>query len=92
MDWSKFQEGVEERVERIDTEERSLTEVVSEFTEILKEVATKHVGRTKKGRKQKPWMNPPIRAAIRRRNSLRREIKNTGEEVRELGKEAKEEN
>ena len=58
----------------------------------------KHLGNSKQGKKTKPWMKPPIRAAIRRKNALRRNIKKERKEIleacaelREMIKHAKEE-
>jgi len=65
---------------------------------MMTKTATKHVGKTKQGKKAKPWMKPPIRAAIRRKNALRRKIKTERKEyleacaeLREMIKKAKEE-
>ena len=57
----------------------------------LLDAARTHVGKTKPGKKSKPWMTPTVRAAIRKRNALRRKVKTQRREWLDACKEAKEE-
>ena len=49
----------------------------------------KHVGKIKPGGKRKSCITPPVRAAIRRRNRLRKDMRNNREEWKEAAKEVK---
>ena len=98
VDWAKFTEALEELQSEINTQEGSMSSVVNQFTEMMTNAGIKHVGKSKQGKKTKPWMKPPIRAAIRRKNALRRNIKKERKEyleacaeLREMIKHAKEE-
>ena len=53
----------------------SFTSRIAQFTKILTDAGHKHVGKVKPGRKTRVWLTPPVRAAIRQRNYLRRKIK-----------------
>ena len=91
VDWGKFEEEVEKNIGKVAGEEESLTKMVATYTDVLKEAATTHVGKVKPGKKTKPWMKPPVRAAIRRRNALRRQISTKRKEWLEACQEAREE-
>ena len=54
-------------------EEGNLTKRVHRFQQILTDVANVVVGKTKPNSKIKSWMNPTIRSAIKKRNTLRKE-------------------
>ena len=57
------------------------------FAEALINAAKSHLGKVKPGAHTKVWMNPAIRTAIRKRNGLRRDIKNKRREWLESCKE-----
>ena len=71
-DWVKFGNMVEEKVTNL-PEEGNLTKRVHRFQQILTDVANVVVGKTKPNSKIKSWMNPTIRSAIKKRNTLRKE-------------------
>ena len=48
---------------------------IQRFTGILIQAANKHVGKVKPGKKTKLWLTPPVKAAIKQRNRLRRMVK-----------------
>ena len=97
VDWEKFAEAVNADIDKI-FEGSSTTEKITLFNKTLNDAAVTHVGRVKPGRKSKPWVTPPVRAAIKQRNALRRQIKTKRkewliacEEAREAERKAKEE-
>ena len=96
IDWAAFSQSVEEKI-HTDREFKSLTERVAVFNEIIVEAGNKFVGKTKPS-KTKFAMNPKVRALVRKRNRLRKEVatKRTewleaAQEAREARREAKEE-
>ena len=87
VDWSAYQEAVDETVGQFGPTD-SMKHQESRFVEALTNAAKSHVGKVKPGARKKIWMNPTVRTAIRKRNRLRREIKTRRREWLESCKEA----
>ena len=68
-----------------------LSSQIQQFANILQQAGHKHVGKVKPGRKTRVWLTPPVRAAIRQRNLLRRKVKTHRREWLEQCKVVKEE-
>ena len=92
IDWDSFKRTADDNILN-PSEARSLPakERVAKFCEALIDSANIHVGKVKPSKKSKPWMSPPVRAAIRQRNNLRRKIKTHRKEWIESCIAAKEE-
>ena len=90
VDWIKFQDAVENAVTKLSPTE-SIKVRVEQFTKLLIDTAKVHVGKVKVGHKSKPWMNPTIRTAVKKRNRLRKKLK-TAEQRREWLEACKEAN
>ena len=75
VNWAEFTREVEDTLSSSDLQSGSLKDRISRFTQVLTDAGMKHVGKVKPGRKTRLWLTPPVRAAIRQRNSLRRKIK-----------------
>ena len=79
INWDSFTKEVEENLQALLNQDGSLPGKVShqiqQFTDVLLQAGHKHVGKVKPGRKTRVWLTPPVRAAIRQRNLLRRKIK-----------------
>ncbi len=90
VDWAVFAEAVEEAIGK-QTPGSSVADRAKDFAQILHDAGTAHVGRVKP-RKQKRniWMTPTVRGCIRRRNRLRRELKQHRVEWLEACKETNE--
>ena len=83
VDWTPF---TDEMDERSTSWERSTNvhEEVRSFVKDIIETGKKHVGKAKPGKNSKVWLTPPVRAAIRQRNKLRRKVnKNSTKKQRE---------
>ena len=66
VDWDSFKQTADDNI--LDPNEArrlSAKERVSKFCEALIESGNTHVGKVKPSKNSKPWMSPPIRAAIR---------------------------
>ena len=61
---------------------------VANFVECLTTSAEKIIGKVKPKKSRKHWMNPHVRAKVRKRNLLRKEISTKREEWRTACKEA----
>ena len=72
VDWTKFSEAVENLQVTISKEE-SIKKRIALFNGALISSANTHVGKVKRPKRPKPWMNPKVRAAVRKRNRLWRE-------------------
>ena len=83
VDWTPFTKEVEEK--SIAWEETTnIHNEVRGFVRDVIDAGNKHVGKVKLGKNTKTWMTPPVRAAIRQRNRLRRNInRNCTKEQRE---------
>ena len=96
VNWDGFCEFVEERIDQI-PKDASLKERNSQFTELMIKAGLVHVGKSKPRNNRFQWYTPAVRTAIKKRNKLRREVKEKREEwlkatveARELINEAKE--
>ena len=72
VDWSKFSDAIEDLQESI-SKEIDIKKRIALFNGALISSATIHVGKVKRPKRPKPWMNPKVRAAVRKRNRLWRE-------------------
>ena len=72
VDWHKFGDAIEEQQEIIRKEDDIKTRIAL-FNGALISCATQHVGKVKRPKRPKPWMNPKVRAVVRKRNRLWRE-------------------
>ena len=88
VDWSKFTEEVEENIDQV-LPCLSMKEKVEKFNKVLIEAGKKHVGKVQPGGRRKTCITPPVRAAIRRRNQLRKDMRNNGQEWKEAAQEVK---
>ena len=86
VDWSAFAKSIDETVGQFEPTD-SIKHQESRFAEALINAANTHVGKVKPGARTKTWMNPSVRTAIRKRNSLRRKIKTRRREWLESCKE-----
>ena len=73
IDWSCLSNEIESRMQQL-PEEPIISIHISRFNNILKSSVSLHVGRTKRSKKPKPWINPHVPAKISHRNRLRRTI------------------
>ena len=93
--WADFTKEVEEKLQAELNEEGTLpgklASQIRQFTDILLQAGHKHIGKVKPGRNTRVWLTPPVRAAIRQRNNLRRKIKTHRREWIEQCKAVKEE-
>ena len=72
VDWSKFSQAVEESQDTIN-KEVNIKKRIALYNGILISCATIHVGKVKRPKRPKPWMNPAVRTAVRKRNRIWRE-------------------
>tara|TARA_B110001454_G_scaffold192176_1_gene192306 strand:+ start:1042 stop:4992 length:3951 start_codon:yes stop_codon:yes gene_type:complete len=96
VDWAAFRQAVEDAINTA-REFKSLSEQVAVFNDILIEAGNKFVGKTKPAR-TKFAMNPKVKALVKKRNRLRKEVAtrrkewlDAAEEARLARKEAKQE-
>ena len=82
VDWKKFQDETEKEFAQLKPA-KSIKDRASAFVDILSNVATKVVGRTKPGKRTKPWLTPVVKAKIKLRNRLRRKIGDQRKEWKE---------
>jgi len=87
VDWESFRESVEEAVWELD-ESVPLAKRISQFNSALINAATEHVGKCKRGPRSNDWITPEVRAAIKKRNRLRRQGSNKREEWVDACREA----
>ena len=87
VDWAAFRQAVEDNIVP-DREFTSLSERVAVFNEILIEAGNKHVGKTKPSR-TKFAMNPKVKALVKKRNRLRKEVATKRKEWLEAAEEAR---
>ncbi len=74
VNWQAFSEAVEESVRSCHVQDMNLRHRISRLNRTMISAAVKHVGKSKHGRKTKPWSTPALRDAIKQRNSLRRTV------------------
>ena len=67
-----------------------MKEKVEKFKHVLIQAAKKLVSKIKTGGRRKSCITPPVRAAIKRRNRLRKDMRNNREEWKESAKEVRE--
>ena len=90
VDWDAFRKAVEEKMSPLQ-ESDNIKVRVTAFNSALIECAEIHVGKTKPSRKPKAWMTPTVRAAVRKRNALRKKVRTQRKEWLDACKEAQEE-
>ena len=61
------------------------------FCKILRAAANNHVGRTKPAKKRKPWITDKIKALVKKRNRLRRNLRDHRQEWIDTCHEVREE-
>ena len=88
--WSEYRALTEVRLANICQEGASLDRWNKEFVSVLIEVANKCIGKTKIPGRRKPWMSEPLRDAIKKRNRLRRNLRDNREEWIAANKEVQE--
>ena len=92
-DWEAFTASVEESCDQGPSPDNSIKAASDHLTSSILAAAEKHIGRVAVRSTNKPWMTPPLRAAIKRRNRLRRARDpgwiNACQEVREMTLQAK---
>ena len=72
VDWSTFSSAVENSMDNI-CAETSIKKRIALFNGALISSATTHVGKVKRPKRPKPWMNPAVRTAVRKRNKIWKE-------------------
>ena len=72
VDWNAFSVAAEQSICSI-SPDASIKTRIALFNGALISSATENVGRVKRPKKPKPWMNPSVRTAVRKRNRLWRE-------------------
>ena len=87
VDWEPFRASVEEAVLELD-ESEPLVNRISQFNSILIKAAKEHVGKCKRGPRSNEWITPEVKAAIKKRNRLRRQGSSKREEWVEACREA----
>ena len=88
-DWENFAEQIEKSLEKTDNSEKGLNQRVKEFTDLLTNAGHSYIGKTIP-RTNKTWMSPKVRAAVKKRNLLRRDVANKRKEWLEACREATE--
>jgi endonuclease/exonuclease/phosphatase family metal-dependent hydrolase len=86
VDWKKFAEETDNILPTINSD--NIVDHWKALNQALNDAGNKHVGRVKVGKNTKSWMNPHVRAAIKRRNKLRRKLRTHRDEWREAWKTA----
>ena len=86
-DWIGFCQRVEERIVSTDDQNTGINERVKKLNDILIEAGKEFIG-TSVPRTSSSWMNPGVRAKVKKRNQLRRDIANKRSEWLEACKEA----
>ena len=69
VDWAKFSEAVDKIQDTIRSETNEKTKIAL-FNGALISCANLHVGKVKRPKRPKPWMNPKVRTLVRKRNKL----------------------
>ena len=88
VDWSNFQQLTEEKFSKLKPM-KNIKDRVERFVNILTETAKKAVGRTKPGKRTRPWLTPLVKSKIKIRNRLRRTIEKNRTEYREAAREVR---
>ena len=76
VDWTAFAEAVDSELDSFvpHSHGHSTSTLSTFFQKCLLRAAEKHVGKTRHSNSSRSWLTPDVRAAIRRRNLLRRNI------------------
>ena len=74
VDWAKFRDALELATSNFKSI-KNIKQRMDRFTSALTEVAKKHVGKTKPGKRTKCWLTPTVKSKIKRRNQLRKDVK-----------------
>jgi len=74
VDRRPFTEEIDAKIALLEPS-TNIYERANRFTKILIDAGKAHVGTVKPGKNTKTWMTPPVRAAIRKRNHLRRKFR-----------------
>ena len=97
VNWAGYRQAVEKAV-RATTPHANLAERAQAFNNAIIKAAKKHVGKTKPGKGKTAWMTPKVRSLVKKRNTLRKQIKthrkewlDTCKEVSKAKLEAKQE-
>ena len=83
VNWENFRQEVENYVSMLNPVS-TLKKRTATFVSILKKAAMKHVGKTVPGRKTFHVLTPSTKAAIKKRNELRKKVSSYREEWRPL--------
>ena len=75
VNWEEFAADVENEISPLE-EELDIKKRVARFHDILIRVGKKRVGKVKPGKRTKCFLTPTVKAAIKKRNRLRREARN----------------
>ncbi len=96
VNWQAFSEAVEESVRSFQVQDMYPRHRIHRLNRAMIFAAAKHVGKSKPGRKTKPWSTPALRDAIKQRNTLSRAMQSNRVEylaacgeVRRLSEEAR---
>ena len=90
INWNAFREEIEDETSNLPSEP-NITQRVIRLNSIIIEAAHNHVGKTKPGKSTRPHITPTVRAALRKRNRLRRKLNTNRKEWLEACREAHEE-
>jgi len=74
VDWQTFTDQTEEEFAKVKPL-KSLKDRVIRFMTLLTLVASVVVGKSKPGKRSKPWFSPEVKTKVKLRNRLRRNIK-----------------
>ena len=90
-DWGSFTQSVESKLEKAYSEGQdqnsTLKDRLNKFNSMLLLAGNEHVGKTRP-RRRDCWMNPAVRTALKKRNQLRREVREKRREWLEACEEA----
>ena len=89
VNWGNFRQEVENQTSSL-TPEPNMKKRTQRFVYILKKAGRKHVGKTKPGRKTFNVISSTAKAAIKKRNSLRKKVTTHRKEWQEACAEARE--
>jgi ribonuclease HI len=89
VNWEGFCKSVEDQIDQI-PKDASLKERNQRFTELMVKAGLVHVGKSKPRNSRFQWYTPAVRTALKKRNMLRREVKEKREEWLKATVEARE--
>ena len=79
VNWKAFHDAVETSTSDL-PDEPDVTKRIARFNSILNDAATQHVGKSKPGPRTKAHITPTVRAAMRKRNKLRQNLRDNRKE------------